>query len=48
MPARGVDLDADMVGRCLEKELDVKVTAREGWIKIEGAAENVDRAQADN
>ncbi len=29
----------------LETELEVKVTAREGWIKIEGSAENVDRAK---
>jgi phosphate starvation-inducible PhoH-like protein len=29
----------------LETDLDVKVTAREGWIKIEGTTENVDRAK---
>ncbi|HEU6449005.1 MAG TPA: PhoH family protein [Verrucomicrobiae bacterium] len=29
----------------LEKELGVKATAREGWIKLEGAAENVERAK---
>ncbi len=29
----------------LETELDVKVTAREGWIKIEGTEENVERAK---
>ena len=29
----------------LEQELDVKTTSREGWIKIDGAAENVARAK---
>jgi phosphate starvation-inducible PhoH-like protein len=29
----------------LEESLDVKVTTREGWVKLEGEAENVDKAQ---
>ncbi|MDP9291202.1 MAG: PhoH family protein [Verrucomicrobiota bacterium] len=29
----------------LEESLEVKVTAREGWIKIEGGADNVERAR---
>src|SRR5215218_3970057 len=29
----------------LETDLDVKITAREGWIKIEGTADNVARAK---
>jgi phosphate starvation-inducible protein PhoH and related proteins len=29
----------------LETELDVKATAREGWIKLDGAAENIERAK---
>lgn len=29
----------------LEQELDVKTTSREGWIKIDGSAENVERAR---
>jgi len=31
--------------RTLESELSVKVTARDGWIKLEGEAEAVDRAR---
>jgi phosphate starvation-inducible PhoH-like protein len=29
----------------LEESLDVKVTTREGWLKLEGASENIDKAQ---
>ncbi len=29
----------------LEKELSVKATAREGWIKLHGSAEDVERAK---
>src|ERR1700694_3592542 len=29
----------------LEESLDVKVTTREGWVKLEGETENVDKAQ---
>src|SRR5947209_781114 len=29
----------------LEQSLDVKVTTREGWVKLEGEPENVDKAQ---
>jgi phosphate starvation-inducible protein PhoH and related proteins len=31
--------------RALEQMLDVKATARDGWIKLEGAAENLERAR---
>src|SRR5256714_12711313 len=31
--------------QALEAELDVKATAREGWIKLEGSSEGVDRAK---
>ena len=31
--------------QALEEQLAVKATAREGWIKLEGAAEAVDRAK---
>ena len=29
----------------LETELGVKATAREGWIKLDGTAENIERAK---
>src|SRR5262245_8116155 len=29
----------------LERILDVKATSRDGWVKLEGAAENIDRAR---
>lgn len=35
----------DKLLRELEEVLDVNVTAREGWIRIEGPAENVDKAR---
>jgi phosphate starvation-inducible PhoH-like protein len=31
--------------QALDTELGVKATAREGWIKLEGAAEDVERAR---
>ncbi|MBA3763025.1 MAG: PhoH family protein, partial [Chthoniobacterales bacterium] len=31
--------------KTLEDSLGVRVTTREGWVKIDGAAEQVDRAQ---
>jgi phosphate starvation-inducible PhoH-like protein len=56
MPSETLHFDNDRVAqqlfnndprnlRLVEEQLGVKTTAREGWIKLEGATDSIDRAK---